>query len=417
MKQSNRLILKDCHQLLTCQQIENDKLGVLYGSSVLIEAGTIKKIASYDALAEMAADCIIVDCSDNIVLPGFVDAHTHTVFGGDRSDEYVDQLVTHSANKIKRDYALKGLAKSIADTQLQSKVALLEGTLQKIDQMLLSGTTTVEIKSGYGIDFDTEIKQLEVIQLCKQYRPLDIFATYLGAHYWDENMGKTNYIDFMINRVMPYIHQNELADFCDIWIDDGYYTAEEAEKVLQNGRLNGMIPKMHTDCYSNVGGVELAARLKAISADHLNFIDDNGIKQLAEAGVVGVLLPGTDYSVNHPRPFNARKMIDGGMKVALATNMNPGNWITAMPFVIDLACRKHQFEPEEAILAATLGGAEALGIARSVGQIAVGMQADIQIWQTDDYKDIAYKHGVNPVSTVIKKGEIVVQNSQIVNTN
>ncbi len=412
MKQLNRLILKDCHQLLTCRQIENDKLGVLYGSSILIEDGIIRKIVSYDMLAEMADSCKIIDCSKNVVLPGFVDAHTHTVFGGNRSDEYVDQLVPQSPNKIKREYSLKGLAKSINDTKLQSKVAMLEGTLQKIDQMLLSGTTTVEIKSGYGIDFDTEIKQLEVIQLCREYRPIDIYATYLGAHYWDTTMGKANYIEFMINRVMPYIYQNKLADFCDIWIDDGYYTVEEAEKVLANGRLNGMIPKMHTDCYSNVGGVELAARLKAISADHLNFIDDNGIKLLAEAGVVGVLLPGTDYSVNHPRPFDARKIIDGGMKVALATNMNPGNWITSMPFVIDLACRKHQFEPEEAILAATLGGAEALGIANRVGKIAVELQADIQIWKTDDYRDIAYKHGVNPVEMVIKNGELVVARGQ-----
>ncbi len=416
MEHITRLILKNCHQLLTCDVDRHDVLGVLYDCSVLIEDGVVKEIADYDFLADVYSDYKVIDCSTNIVLPGFVDAHTHTVFGGDRADEYVDQLVLNSVNKIKRNYQLKGLAKSIFETQSASKVELLESTLKKIDQMLLSGTTTVEIKSGYGIDFDTEIKQLEVIQLCKSYQAVDIYATYLGAHYWDTEMGKANYIDFMIKRVMPYIHQNKLADFCDIWIDDGYYTAEEAMRVLGKAFEYGMRPKMHTDCYSDVGGLAVAAKLNAVSADHLNFTDEKGVRLLAESGVVGVLLPGTDYCVAHPRPFNARKFLDGGVTVALATNMNPGNWVTSMPFIIDLACRKHQFEPEEAIVAATRGGAQALGIDEKVGSIKVGMRADIQIWQTDDYKDIVYKHGVNPVKTVIKDGKVVVDNCQIVDS-
>ncbi len=413
MKQVERLILKDCHQLLTCHQLNQDKLGVKYGASVLIEDGLIKQIDSYDVLCAVAPNCKVIDCSENVVLPGFVDAHTHTAFGGDRAEEYIDKLVPDSVHKIKRNCQLKGLAKSISDTRDLSKAALLSSTLDKIEQMLLSGTTTVEIKSGYGIDFDTEIKQLEIIQLCKENSVVDIYATYLGAHYWDTEMGKANYIEFMINRVMPYIYQNKLADFCDIWIDDGYYTAEEAKKILESGRKYGMKPKMHTDCYSNIGGVPLAAQLKATSADHLNFIDQKGIKQLVDSAVVGVLLPGTDYSVEHPHPFNARPMLDAGMKIALATNMNPGNWVTSMPFIIDLACRRHQFEPEEAILAATHGGAQALGIADQVGSISVGLKADIQIWQTNDYIDIAYKHGINPVKTVIKAGKVVVDYCQI----
>ncbi len=417
MNKSNCLILKECYQLLTCDSKKDNVLGILSNVSVLIKDGIIKDIGNYDDFIDDNCDCKVIDCSENVVLPGFVDSHTHTVFGGERIEEYVDKLVPSSPNKIKRNYEKKGLEKSISETRSESKSILIKTTLDKIDQMILSGTTTVEIKSGYGIDFDTEIKQLEVINHCKKYNAIDVHATYLGAHFWDTEMGKEKYIEFMINDMMPYIHKNNLAEFCDIWLDDGYYTAEEAEKVLENAKKFGMKSKLHTECYSNIGGVLLAGRIKAMSADHLNFIDDEGIKALVDNDVVGVLLPGTDYSVNHPKPFKARPILDSGMKVALATNMNPGNWVTSMPFIIDLACRKHQFEPEEAILAATKGGAQALGIESSVGCIKIGMKADIQIWNTNDYKDIVYKHGFNPVKNVIKNGVIVVDNNQLVNTN
>lgn len=403
------IILKDCRELLTINESSSDLIGLLKNVSVLIEEDRIKKIGSYDEIKQSIKDykCKEIDCSNKVVLPGFVDSHTHLIFGESRVDEYIASL-TMNKEDVKKTVKRTGLESSIYSTRKVSDEELINSSLTKLNRMLKQGTTTVEIKSGYGIDRDTELRLLRLIKELKKLSNQTILTTYLGAHYWDTNMGKEKYIDYMIEEVMPVIKAENLADFADVWCDDGYYTASESEKILSSALEVGMIPTMHTECYSAIGGAKVAAKLKAANAGHLNYITDEDIKLFKESKVVGVLLPGTDFSVKHSKPFDPRPMIKEGMEIALATNLNPGNWVESMPVTMALACRNHNMSAERAIRSATLGGAKALRIEKDYGSIEVGKFADIQILNSDSYKNLIYKLGVNEVEIVIKKGRIVI---------
>lgn len=403
------IILKDCRELLTINESSSDLIGLLKNVSVLIEEDRIKKIGSYDEIKQSIKDykCKEIDCSNKVVLPGFVDSHTHLIFGESRVDEYIASLIMNKED-VKKTVKRTGLESSIYSTRKVSDEELINSSLTKLNRMLKQGTTTVEIKSGYGIDRDTELRLLRLIKELKKVANQTILTTYLGAHYWDTNMGKEKYIDYMIEEVMPVIKAENLADFADVWCDDGYYTASESEKILSSALEVGMIPTMHTECYSAIGGAKVAAKLKAANAGHLNYITDEDIKLFKESKVVGVLLPGTDFSVKHSKPFDPRPMIKEGMEIALATNLNPGNWVESMPVTMALACRNHNMSAERAIRSATLGGAKALRIEKDYGSIEVGKFADIQILNSDSYKNLIYKLGVNEVEIVIKKGRIVI---------
>lgn len=405
------LIIKNCSQLLTCKKDSKDLIGLENDMFLGIKADKIIFIGPRDEYKKEIdnSNAKIINAKGKVVLPGFVDSHTHLVFGGSRIDEYVAKLTTSDINKIKKRVPVIGLDSSIESTRCASFDELLEESIKKINKMLEGGTTTMEIKSGYGIDKDTELKQLEVIKELKNHVPLTLFATYLGAHYWDKDMGKEKYIKFMIDEVMPVVQERNLAQYCDVWCDDGFYTAKESETILKAARKFGMKSKIHTDCYSDIGGSELAAEIGMTSADHLNFTRKDSMKKMAETNVVGTVIPGTDFSVSHPKPFNPRHMIDAGMTLAIATNLNPGNWMESMQLSIAMACKNHAMTPEEAIRATTYGGACALDSQDLYGTLEVGKYADIQIWDTDDYRDVAYKLGVNLVKKVIKHGEIVVE--------
>lgn len=404
----NYILLKNCRELLTVREDSKDLIGLLKNKSLLIENEKIKKIGNYnDLILELKnTKYTEIDCSEKVVMPGYIDSHTHLIFGESRVDEYVASL-TMDPNEVKKVVKRVGLDSSMYSTKNATDSELIESSLVKLNRMLKSGTTTVEIKSGYGIDKDTELRQLRLLNKVREKTSQRILSTYLGAHYYDVAMGKDKYIDFMIKEVMPIIKDEKLAQFSDVWIDDGYYTAREAEKILVSAQDYGMIPTMHTECYSAIGGAELAAKIKAANAGHLNYLSVENAKLLADAEVVGVLIPGTDFSVKHPRPFNPRPMIDSGMKLAIATNLNPGNWIESMQLAMALACRNHGMTEREAIRAATLGGAQALRIDSEVGSLEEGKIADIQIVSADSYKNCVYKLGVNEVESVIKNGEIL----------
>ncbi|NLD18575.1 MAG: imidazolonepropionase [Tissierellia bacterium] len=406
-----QILLKNCKELLTIREDAEDLIGILYNESVLIEGERIKKVGKFEDITKdyPLEDVEIIDCSNNVVLPGYVDSHTHLIFGKSRVHEFVE-LFTKTPEEVKKTLDLVGLASSMDSTVNATDEELYESSMLKLNRMLKSGTTTIEIKSGYGIDKDTELRMLRVIKALTGEAKQKIFATYLGAHYFDLEMGKEKYIDFMIEEVMPIIYEENLAQFNDVWCDDGYYTAEESYKVLKAGIKYGMTPAMHTECYSAIGGAQVAAKLKAANAGHLNFVTKEDIELLRDAGVVGILLPGTDFSVNHPVPFDPRPMIDGGMEIAIATNLNPGNWVENMDIALILACRNHKMTDKEAIRAATLGGAKALRIDEECGSIEEGKLADIQIRNSDSYKNIVYKFGVDEMNCVIKSGEIVYKN-------
>lgn len=402
------ILLKNCRELLTMKENSSDLIGLEQNKSLLIEDERIKMIGNVDEILKKIGSNNYqeIDCSDKVVLPGYVDCHTHLIFGKSRVDEYVASL-TLPKEEVLKIVPKVGLDSSIYSTRIATDEELINSSIEKLNRMLKNGTTTVEIKSGYGIDKETEIRLLRLINLLKQKTSQTILATYLGAHYFDLNMGKEKYIDFMINEVMPVIKEENLAQFSDIWCDDGYYTAEESYKLLKAGLEFGMLPTMHSECYSSIGGARVAAQLKAANIGHLNYLKEEDIIPLKEAGVVAVLIPTTDFSVKHHKPFNPKPMLEKGLTIAIATNLNPGNWIESMDISIALACRNHGLTEKEAIRAATLGGAKALKLEKNFGSLEVGKYADIQIRKSDSYKNIAYKIAVNEVEHVIKKGKLV----------
>ena len=404
----NYILLKNCRELLTVEENAKDLIGLNKNISLLIEDAKIKKIGAYEKLKEeiLSSTFQEIDCSNKVVMPGYVDCHTHLIFGESRVDEYVASF-TMNKEEIKNKIPRTGLEASIFSTRNSTDEELINSSLVKLNRMLKHGTTTVEIKSGYGIDKDTELRLLKLINILKEKTPQTILSTYLGAHYFDTEMGKEKYIDFMIKEVMPIIKKENLAQFCDVWCDDGYYTAKDCYKILKAGLENNMLPTLHTECYSAIGGAKVAAELKAANVGHLNYLSLEDIGLLKESDVVGVLIPSTDFSVNHKKPFDPKPMLDKGMTIAIATNLNPGNWVEDMNISMILACRNHKMSENEAIRAAMLGGAKALRIDKDYGSLEVGKFADIQIRNSDNYKNIVYKFGVNEVEHVIKNGKII----------
>ena len=404
----NYILLKNCRELLTVEENAKDLIGLNKNISLLIEDAKIKKIGTYEKLKEeiLSSTFQEIDCSNKVVMPGYVDCHTHLIFGESRVDEYVASF-TMNKEEIKNKIPRTGLEASIFSTRNSTDEELINSSLVKLNRMLKHGTTTVEIKSGYGIDKDTELRLLKLINILKEKTPQTILSTYLGAHYFDTEMGKEKYIDFMIKEVMPIIKKENLAQFCDVWCDDGYYTAKDCYKILKAGLENNMLPTLHTEFYSAIGGAKVAAELKAANVGHLNYLSLEDIGLLKESDVVGVLIPSTDFSVNHKKPFDPKPMLDKGMTIAIATNLNPGNWVEDMNISMILACRNHKMSENEAIRAATLGGAKALRIDKDYGSLEVGKFADIQIRNSDSYKNVVYKFGVNEVEHVIKRGKII----------
>jgi len=287
--------------------------------------------------------------------------------------------------------------------------------LERLKRMLQYGTTTIESKSGYGISQPAELKMLRVNQRLNQAQSMDVVSTFLGAHDFPPEMDRNSprqradYIRELTDEMMPEVVAENLAEFCDIYCDVGYYTAEEAGTVLRGGMEHGLAPRIHTDAYANIGGSTLAAELPAVTADHLNYPSEKEIRRMAAAGVVGVVLPALDFAVAHPDPFKARPMIEAGMTLALGTNLNPGNWTESMQIVMQLACRNHGMSPEEAMLAATTGAARALRREHQIGCLAKDFTADIQIWDLPCFEDVIYRIGNNAVCMVIKNGKTVAR--------
>lgn len=406
------LLISNTSQLLTCNKDAKDLIGLIKNGFIAIKGEKIIAVGTKEEI-DKNIDCSkakIIDARGKVAVPGFVDCHTHLVYGGSRVKEYVARLTIDDIETIKKMGIKTGLAASVEMTREATEDILFEEASKKLKRMLCAGTTTVEIKSGYGLDTSTEIKQLKVNKKLDEVQPIDVFSTFLGAHGWPSYMSKNAYIDILINEMIPAVAGTGLASFSDVWCDDGYYTAEESERILRATKDAGLQPKVHTDAYSYIGGSDLAVEMEMVSADHLNYTPEKVIKKLAAAKIPGVLLPGTDFSVNHPKPFNPRPMIEHGMIIALATNCNPGNWTESMQFVMALACRRHKMSPAEALRASTAGGAIALGLENDRGSIQEGKIADIQIWDTFNYEDVVYRLGGNIVEKVIKRGELVVDN-------
>lgn len=413
------LLIHNARQLLTMEGDHNNDIGLIEGGSVLIRDGLIEaagkaleitKLA--DELKNGGTQVETIDASGKVVLPGFIDCHTHVTFGGSRVAAYSVSVVDDNPETLAKKGIPSGIYASVNMTINLSKEELKAQTKRRMENMFMNGTTTLEGKSGYGLTIESELRMLEVNRELNEELPLDIFSTFLGAHGWTEGMKKEDYIELLCKEMIPRVAEEKLAVCNDIWCDDGHYTAKECETVLAAGRDYGLAPRIHTDAYSYIGGSDLAADMQMLSADHLNYTPVSVFQKLKDAGVTGVLLVGTDFAVNHARQVDPRPMLDVGMDLGLATNCCPGCWCESMIFILVLACRRHGFSAEEALRAATRGAARAMGL-KDRGSLTPGKLADLLILDADTYEDLIYKYGRNPIETIIKKGKVAAKGGML----
>ena len=387
-------------------------LGVIENGSLWIENGKIMAVGSTAELeriyGDRASEADIVDATGRLVTPGLVDPHTHVAYGGSREREFEMRL--EGATYMDIMNAGGGIHATTRMTREATEDELIEQTTRRLDSFLAHGVTTVEGKSGYGLDLETEIKQLRVMKRLNETHPIDLIPTFMGGHAVPrEYKGREDeYIDVLVNDMLPKVADEELAVFNDVFCEVGVFTPEQSERILLAGKELGLVPKIHADEIESYGGAELAAKVGAISAEHLLKASDEGVRLMAEAGVIACLLPATALYLRE-EAAQGRAMIDAGVAVAISTDCNPGSSpTTSMPLVMNLACISMRLTPAEALVAATMNGACAIGMEEKVGSIEVGKQADIVMWHISNYQELQYLFGVNHVQSVWKKGVQVV---------
>lgn len=413
----NNLIIKNAAQVVTCSGFagkrgkEMNNLHVIENGTVIVTDGIISHVLKQgEAIPVNESDYKVISAEGKTLLPGFVDSHTHFVFGGYREEEFSWRMRGDSYMDIMNRGG--GIVNTTKATREASEDELFASGKMRLDAMMKLGITTVEGKSGYGLDKDTELKQLRVMRRLNDEHHMDIVSTFMGAHATPaEWMGREDeFLDYNINEVMPAVAQENLAECADIFCEKNVFTIEQSRRYLQAAREHGFKLKIHADEIVQFGGAELAAELGCLSADHLLQASDNGINAMAKEGVVSTILPLTAFSLREEFA-RARTMIDSDCIVALATDLNPGSSFSAStPLLFALACIYMKMSPEEAVTAFTINGAAAVGKADKIGSIDVGKQGDFVLLQFPSYKFLPYHVGMNIVDTVIKKGEVIVTN-------
>ncbi len=409
---NDNVVIRKAAQVVTCSGHEAKKgaemsnVGVIENGAVVVTDGVIAWVGPDESLPAGDYSCHThIDASGKAVLPGFVDSHTHLVFGGYREEEFSWRMRGDSYMSIMERGG--GIHSTMKATRMASFDELKASARERLDRMLRLGVTTVEGKSGYGMDKETELRQLEVMRALNEEHPVDIVSTFMGAHAVPaEWKGRDDaFVDWLISDMMPLTRG--LAECCDIFCEQGVFTIEQSRRYLQAAQAMGFKAKIHADEIVDTGGARLAAELGALSADHLLMASDEGIAALAASRTVATLLPCTAFSLRE-HYARGREMIDAGCAVALATDLNPGSSFTSsIPLTIAIACIYMKMTPEETVMALTLNGAAAVGRADRVGSLDVGKQGDIVILDFPSYKFLPYHVGMNIVDTVIKRGRVV----------
>jgi imidazolonepropionase len=400
------ILIKNANELITLKgpnkpriKKQMNNLSIIKGGSIAIKDGKIVDVGkNLRCNAEK-----IIDASNKVVMPGFVDPHTHVVFAGSREFELDMKLRGLSYMEILEKGG--GILYTVNETRKATEESLFKQSCKRLDIMLAHGTTTCEAKSGYGLNTNTELKILKVQKKLNEKHKMDIVSTFLGAHAIPKGYNADRYTNIITDEMLP--KTKDFAKFCDVFCEKGVFTVDQSRKILKAGKTYGLIPKIHADEIFNTGGAELAAEVRAISADHLLMSSDKGLEQMAKKGIVGVLLPGTPFSLMLDRYASGRRIIDMGVPVALATDINPNCWTENMQFIIQLACLNMKMTSAEAVTAATFNAACAIKMNNKIGSLEKGKQADVIILDCPSHKFIPYHFGVNLVETVIKKGEVV----------
>jgi imidazolonepropionase len=410
------LFIKNIRQLVTVAAHGKRALTgpAMNDPGLIADAGVLCRAGKIDWVGRMAdfpglngEDIAELDATGRVVLPGFVDSHTHMMFAGDRAEEFGMRAQGATYQEIAERGG--GILNTIRHVREATKKELKRSTSRHLMAMMKHGTTTVEIKSGYGLSMDAEVRMLEGIHELGNEEMATVIGTFLGAHAIPPEFKSDpeGYVRLIIDTMIPYAGKRSLAAFCDVFCERGYFDARQTEAILMAGKAYGMLPKIHAEELTHQGGAELAGRIGAVSADHLEKISPEGIEALRQGGVVAGILPGVSFFLNHGYA-PARAMIDAGVAVAIASDFNPGSCMSySMPLMMTIACTHMRMTPAEALVASTLNGAAALNLSATHGSIETGKQADLLVADVPDYRHLAYHFGTNHIRHTIKNGTLL----------
>jgi imidazolonepropionase len=388
-------------------------LGIIKDGALLVRDGAICAVgtrAQMEAQPE-SRDAEKFDVGGRVILPGFVDSHTHLIHAASRAEEYELKIAGASYEEIARKGG--GILNSVKKLRAAASGALKQRALHALKQFAVYGTTTIEAKSGYGLDVASELKILGLHRELSAEQPLEIVSTFLGAHavpaeYRSKAGGAEKYISLLLEKLIPEVARKKLAEFCDVFCDRGAFTREQAKRILEQGKRHGLLPRLHAEQLTHTGATQLAVQLGAASCDHLEHVNRADMRALAKSSTVATLLPGCDFHLALQRYAPARELIEAGAIVALATDYNPGTSPTvSMPMILSLACSQLRMTPAEAITAATINAAYALRREKRIGSLEVGKQADLAVFEVADYREIPYYFGMNTCWTTMKQGTLI----------
>lgn len=405
-------------EVCTLEPRGDDRLGIVEGGTVVIAGDTILYAGPSTEVPhdiEVPPDVAVIDAQGRTVVPGFIDPHTHLIFGGWREDEFEERLqgVTYQAIAARGG----GILRSVRQTREASQSTLINNGLRALDRMLLLGTTTVEAKSGYGLNTETELRLLESIREADRLHPVDLVPTFMGAHEVpaEARPDTERYVRQVIEEQLPAVVEQGIAEFCDVFCEPGVFSLDQSRRILEAAKSLGLKLKIHSDEFENLGGTEMAIALGAVSVDHLHVISPKGIDALAKSNTTGVLLPGTAFYLGGKHYAPVKDMLAAGCRLAMATDFNPGSSVSEnLQLMNTIAVTQMRMDPVEALRAMTINAAYAVDRQERVGSLKAGKQADLVILDMPNYRHLAYHYGVNHVWQVIKRGEVVVRDRQLV---
>jgi imidazolonepropionase len=386
---------------------ELSEVGIVGDGGMIVRDGTIERVGPSDEIEKNLGDAEIVDARGRVVMPGFVDAHTHLVFAGDRLDDFERRARGETYEQIAK--AGGGIWSTVEKTRAASELDLLAEAKKHANWFLRCGTTTAEAKSGYGLTLEDELKILRVLRQLNKEGPLEIVPSFLGAHAVPRELSPSEYLDVVITEMLPRVTTEKLAEFCDVFCERGYFDIDQSRKILSAAKEHGLNLRGHVDQLTNSGGAKLMAEMGATTADHLEQTAEQGIAALKKGSVQPVLLPGSVYALGSSRYPRAREMIDAGLAVVLATDFNPGSSPTpSMPMVLSLACTQMKMSPAEAITASTANAAYSVNRGDRIGSLEPGKRANFVIFDCEDYRELAYWFGIPETHAVYVRGKRVL---------